>query len=214
MPTLLYIDTTAQIATIAIACNNNVISLHHHNAKEQAAVINTLIDEVCTKANISLSNLDALVVCAGPGSYTGLRVSLSTAKGIAFALDKPLICLNKLDIIAAHYPYPQKAVALKARTGEYYFAQYTNNETAFAPNHIFAQELSDFIKNDTILVTDDAETLAPNYKTAPWSEVDFAEQTDWLTLAHQRFAAQVFDDTAYAEPFYLKAAYTTQAKPK
>jgi tRNA threonylcarbamoyladenosine biosynthesis protein TsaB len=85
MPNLLYIDTSASKATVALSQEGRITAVRtHDNANEQAAVLNIMINNVLEEASCNLDQVDALCVCAGPGSYTGLRVGLSTAKGIAF----------------------------------------------------------------------------------------------------------------------------------
>lgn len=217
MSTLLYIDTSAATATIALSANGTLIALRrHHQAQEQAAVINLLIEDLLQEASLQLRELDALCVCAGPGSYTGLRVGLSTAKGIAYALDKPLMLFNKLELIArdftAQHTDTPVLVALKARLGEYFVAGYdaTCTETT-APQHLFEAGLNTLLQDPgALLVSDTDITYAGPKAMLP---ADYAADMDsWIPDATARFTAGRFDDLAYSEPFYLKAAFTTQSK--
>lgn len=214
MPNLLYIDTSAALATIAISADGRVKAIStHHNAHEQAAVLNTMIRDALDQCGFEMGSIDAINVCAGPGSYTGLRVGLSTAKGIAYAKDIPLLLFNRLDLIAWEQDQ-QKAVAvlLKARAGEYFLATYrAGGEAEKQSQHIFAQDLAAFAGQDLLFVTDDDTlSLTGNYKI-----IDTAHPVNldkWILHAEQRFGLGQFDDLAYSEPFYLKAAYTTQSK--
>lgn len=218
MSTLLYIDTSAATATVALSANGSLLAIRrHHNAQEQAAVLNLLIEEILKESGLTLNETDAVCVCAGPGSYTGLRVGLSTAKGICYALDKPLLLFNKLELIARDCNTLQNAavltVALKARLGEYFVAGYDKtNHTLLAPQHIFEAGLAEILAGTPgVLVTDtDIAYPAGTTVTLP---ADYALNVDtWITFAETRFAAQQFDNLAYSEPFYLKAAFTTQSK--
>jgi tRNA threonylcarbamoyladenosine biosynthesis protein TsaB len=214
MPTLLYIDTSASKATVALSQEGKTVAIRtHDNANEQAAVLNVMINNVLEEASLTIDNVDAICVCAGPGSYTGLRVGLSTAKGIAYVKDIPLMLFNRLDLIA--WGQDKKApfaIALKARNGEYFFATYTDQGArGNPPQHLFEQDLVAYASQDLLFITDDIDFSASQHK-----EMIDANHTlnmnRWITHAGKRFSLKQFDDLAYSEPFYLKAAYTTQSK--
>lgn len=214
MPKLLFIDTSAAIATVALSVNERVVSIRRHeNAQEQAAKINYLIKEVLDESSISFEGLDGVCVCAGPGSYTGLRVGLSTAKGIAYAHDLPLLLFNKLDLLAAQQKVTADfLIALKARTAEYFMAVYDagGNQTK-EPQHAFADDLISIAGENTFFYTDDIDFTVSN-KVVFLEDSNTLDVAVWLEKALQRFDKKDFDDLAYSEPFYLKAAYTTQSK--
>ena len=218
MSTLLYIDTSAATATIALSANGSLRAIRkHHNAQEQAAVINLLIEDMLNTCELTLDQVDALCICAGPGSYTGLRVGLSAAKGIAYALDKPLMLFNKLELIAldfrAQHPDNRLTIALKARLGEYFAAGYdAAGNTLLEPQHIFETELSSLLEQPQGLLVTDTDIAYPS-GTSVQIPADYSVNIDtWIPAAIARFSAQQFDDLAYSEPFYLKAAFTTQSK--
>jgi tRNA threonylcarbamoyladenosine biosynthesis protein TsaB len=213
MPNLLYIDTSASTATVALSAHGSIKAiLTHENAHEQAAVLNQMIATVLSRASCTLSDVDALCVCAGPGSYTGLRVGLSTAKGLAYVKDIPLMLFNRLDLLAwaqtEEHPF---AITLKARAGEYFFATYTSEgEQLTTPQHIFEQELTPFAAQQILFITDDEELNTSNKKMIT---SDTAIPMDsWIPKAEACFERKQFDNLAYSEPFYLKGAYTTQSK--
>lgn len=214
MPYLLYIDTSGKVATVALSSGHTApVVRTHHNANEQAAVLNAMINEVLIAAGIQLKDIDAFCVCAGPGSYTGLRVGLSTAKGMAYALDKPLMLFNSLDLAALEYKGAKPfALAWKAREGEYFFAQYDDNaRQKMAPGHIFKAELEEITGTEKLLIiTDDEHLDAKDVKRIAGPGA--VNINLWIPVAEERFAAKQFDDLAYSEPFYLKAAYTTVSK--
>jgi tRNA threonylcarbamoyladenosine biosynthesis protein TsaB len=215
MPTILLIDTAAAVATIGLAEDGKILAIRHHErAMEQAAVVNTLIEEVVTAADRSLDHIDAVAVCAGPGSYTGLRVGLSMAKGLCFALDKPLMLFDRLSLIALDFVATEDiAVILKARQGEYFAAFFNNKLEALAiPKHYYEDELLQYLANFSgSIVTDNSPddlfgtgiNLDTNYRV---------EAEKWASWATARYTQGTFDDIAYSEPFYLKPAYTTQSK--
>lgn len=214
MPNLLYIDTSASKATVAFSQEGKTVAVRtHDNANEQAAVLNIMINNVLEEASCTMDNIDAICVCAGPGSYTGLRVGLSTAKGIAYVKDIPLILFNRLDLIAwGQNKKTPFAIALKARNGEYFFATYTDKGMQNnPPQHLFEEDLVVHVSQDLLFITDDVEFSVSQHK-----EVIDANYTlnmnSWIAHAEQRFSLKQFDDLAYSEPFYLKAVYTTQSK--
>jgi tRNA threonylcarbamoyladenosine biosynthesis protein TsaB len=214
MPNLLYIDTAASKATVALSQEGRTVAIRtHDNANEQAAVLNIMINNVLEEASCVMDNIDALCVCAGPGSYTGLRVGLSTAKGIAYVKDIPLMLFNRLDLIAWGQNKKEPfAIALKARNGEYFFAAYTNKEMqSDPPQHLFEQDLIPYVTQGLFFITDDTDFSVSQHKEV--IDANYTLDMDsWIAHAEKRFSLNQFDDLAYSEPFYLKAAYTTQSK--
>lgn len=214
MPNLLYIDTSASKATVALSQEGRTVAIRtHDNANEQAAVLNIMINNVLEEASCVMDNIDAICVCAGPGSYTGLRVGLSAAKGIAYVKDIPLMLFNRLDLIAWGQNKKEPfAIALKARNGEYFFATYTDKGTQNnPPQHLFEQDLVAYTSQGLLFITDDAEFSVSQHKEV--IDANYTLDMDsWIAHAGKRFSLNQFDDLAYSEPFYLKAAYTTQSK--
>ena len=101
MSLILNIDTATENAQVSLARDGHVLVLRQNNSqKDHAAFLHTAISELVHEAAIALQELDAVAVTAGPGSYTGLRVSMASAKGICYALKKPLICLSTLELLA------------------------------------------------------------------------------------------------------------------
>ncbi|WP_118974580.1 tRNA (adenosine(37)-N6)-threonylcarbamoyltransferase complex dimerization subunit type 1 TsaB [Taibaiella koreensis] len=212
MPDLLYIDTSGKTATVAVSRKDQPVLLRRMpDAREQAAILNLVISEALDAAGTALDRLNAIAVCAGPGSYTGIRVGLSTAKGLAFALEKPLMLFNHLDLLAAQYGgQGALVIALKARAGEYFYARYHDDGSiAEPPAHRFEEEIGD--PGEEWLLTDEPALLPGARRIQPDTAAGI-DMPSWVALAEERFARAAFDDLAYSEPFYLKAAYTTQSK--
>ncbi len=212
MPRLLYIDTSANTTTVAYSINSRIAGLsRNENSREQAASLSPMIMEVLQVAGSRPADVDAFCVCAGPGSYTGLRVGLSTAKGLAYALEKPLMLFNRMQLLAAEYRSTAITdIVLKARAEEYFFAAYGNDLSEIhTPQHVTHNMLEKLLSG-AHLVTDVEELNASQVtRILPNHYVDVS---CWLELAEVRYDKGLFDDLAYSEPFYLKEAYTTTSK--
>lgn len=101
MALLLHIDTSTEHASICVSRDNTILGLEESkDQKQHASFVQPAIANIIKEASITLNGVDAISVAAGPGSYTGLRVGLASAKGLCYALGKPLIMVNTLQIIA------------------------------------------------------------------------------------------------------------------
>src|ERR1700749_691771 len=99
--TILQIETATTVCSVALAKDGKVLAFKQLDERNiHAEVITLFIDELITTSNITYSDLDAVAISSGPGSYTGLRIGVSTAKGLCFALDKPLIAVETLEAMA------------------------------------------------------------------------------------------------------------------
>lgn len=216
---LLHIDTSTDTGTIAIAGDGLVLSVRTNTeSRNHAATINIMIEEVLTEAGISMQVLSAIVVCAGPGSYTGLRIGLATAKGICYALNLPLLLNNRLTLLSyqaskkAPETYTNYIALLLAREKEYFIAAYDNDfNCTIEPQHITEDQLTDIINTThrTLLITD---VINNNILlNVPDLTIDTATKLDlipWAYYAFSEFKCNNIVNLSTAEPFYLKQAYT------
>lgn len=223
MSNLLFIDTSGTQAQIGIFSERNKWSTFHHDEPNtQISIINTTIEDLLQKANINLKELQAICVCAGPGSYTGLRVGLGVAKGLAYALEIPILLFDRLQLIAQSFSDKKegknsnKLLVLKARKDEYFMGYFDEqNKIINEPQHILKEDLLNFVKNinnSTLMITDEEEINLP-FSTIIAKDLELNFES-WKVLADERIENQNFDDIAYSEPFYLKAAYLTTPKNK
>ena len=212
MSLILFIDTAYTHTHIALGDETGILAEKlHEQANEQAALLNTMIADLLAGKGLRVNEIAAVAVNGGPGSYTGLRVGMGVAKGICFALDKPLMVFNKLELLESRET--DLLLILKARAGEVFAFARENGETILAPQHIFYENFDWTTFEMLQLFTDDLAVmeLRSNTKTLKSHILDMS---DWRTVAWNRFAGKDFDDTAYAEPFYLKSAFTTSPKKK
>ncbi len=137
---VLGLDTATLTSGIAVVDDGHVLAEGRHDASGRSADLLVAIDEVCKRAGIAPMQLDAIAVGAGPGSFTGLRIGMATAKGIAFAAGKPLWAVSSLAALA--YGHPGFVVAvLDARKAEVYAGCYRDGillgvERVLPPNAV------------------------------------------------------------------------------
>lgn len=219
---ILLIDTSGQNCNIGLARDGQILAVvQHQDQKTQAASINLMIEQLCTQLSVPLNTIDAFAVCSGPGSYTGLRIGMSTAKGLAFALKKPLIVHDKLELIAVQSiekedRYWNYVSIINARTDEFFAAVYDADlQIIRGPKHYTTDELKKVVAelpiNATGLFGDQAALTALGDGVYVEEEIDFAI---WALWCANSFEEQNFEDVAEAVPFYLKEVYIHKSREK
>lgn len=219
---ILLIDTSGQNCTIGMVRDGQLAgALVHNDQKTQAAAINVMIEQLSSQFQLVLANIDAIAVCSGPGSYTGLRIGMSTAKGLAFALNKPLIVHTKLELIALQSTQTDDSfwnyvAIITARPGEFFAAVYdADMELIEAPQHYETKDLKTMIEalpiNATGVFGDANAIAALGDLVSLQSEINFAIWAQW---AARSFEMQNFEDVAEAVPFYMKEVFIHPAKQK
>jgi tRNA threonylcarbamoyladenosine biosynthesis protein TsaB len=222
MAYILHIDTSGEKGLVALAMDG-VLKAREETmtARDHASSINIMIDRVVKQAGVELSQVDALAVVGGPGSYTGLRIGLATAKALCYVLEKPLMLHNKLMLLALQYTVGKKendyssfASILPARHEEYFFAQYTGTGEALVnPTHILSAELVELLAGDIgkMLLTGIAADGAEYINALDGVEYRENEAIDlgyWCLKGREDFDCHRFVNVASTEPFYLKQVYT------
>lgn len=223
MATFLLIYTATAHASVCLSKNGLVLGcLETTDQKSHASFIQPAIETLCKQTGVVLSSIDAIAISLGPGSYTGLRVGMATAKGIAYALDKPLIGINTLQIMAAaakhKYHNHQSSICalLDARRMEVFTGIYSHNlepittSTALILN---AQSFENELANAAILfVGDGAEKFKAicNHPNAHFDTTLSCGASDMMTLTENAFTLTDFLDLAYSEPLYIKAFHDTR----
>jgi tRNA threonylcarbamoyladenosine biosynthesis protein TsaB len=215
---LLHIDTSTDTGSVAVGGDGKLLAFRTNiETRNHAATLNVMINGVLADARITLQQLNGVVVCAGPGSYTGLRIGMATAKGLCYALDIPLLLDNRLTLLA-YNAYKQNSNAsqyislLYAREKEYFIAAYDTNFTCILqPQHIMQEQLNVLIKktpNTTIItnVPDIANMLTvSNLRIFQDSQINFDL---WVSYAFEQYQCSNIVNLASAEPFYLKQVFT------
>jgi tRNA threonylcarbamoyladenosine biosynthesis protein TsaB len=221
MSYILLIETSTVVCSAAIACKGNVVAIRESREKlSHAGQLTMFIESIMKETGISFNQLDAIAVSKGPGSYTGLRIGVSTAKGICYALDKPLIAIGTLVSMARGFVQSNRAMIGKndllcpmidARRMEVYLSVFDSGlaliketEAVVIDEHLFGQELD---KQIIWFFGDGAPKCRGLLSNQPNVRIvdDFFPSSSFLAgMAEEAFNSKQFVDTAYFEPFYLK----------
>lgn len=225
---ILNIETATPVCSVAIGENGQVLAERMLKGRQtHAAKLTLLIQECLTEVGIKLQDLDAVAVSHGPGSYTGLRIGLSTAKGLCYTLDKPLITIKTLAALAnvtkINFPTENAVYCpmIDARRMEVYTAIYDNDGNELVETQPLIVENEDFFEsyfknNQTVIFSGDGSIKCQSMITNP--NAKFVEQENsavgMLALAEAKYAKGIFADLAYSSPFYLKSPNITKPKKK
>lgn len=229
MALLLHIETSDKLCSAALSDNDRLIALKSgQGERAHASMLTVIINELIKENGISSESLDAVSVSMGPGSYTGLRIGVSAAKGMCYALGKPLIAVNTLlamasGMIEAVAGMDDKILLcpmIDARRMEVYNAVYNSglNEVVSTRATIVDETtFSELLKSSKIIFAGSgAEKCKSVIGTANAIYLDnFNCQASFLVpLASRMFDEKKFVDTAYFEPYYLKDFIATTASKK
>jgi tRNA threonylcarbamoyladenosine biosynthesis protein TsaB len=217
MALILNIDTAVDVASICFAKDGKVLSVaRNESQKDHASWLHISIKEIFEKNNLELRSVDAIAVTGGPGSYTGLGIGMATAKGICFALNKSLISLNTL-LVMANAAKDESTDLLcpmiDARRMEVFTAIYTKGlEIVKEPAAITLNENSFdeyFSKNNICFFGNGSNKFQAIEKNSRAFFRDIkTDASSMISLSEISFAEKKFADLAYAEPLYLKEFYT------
>ena len=233
MSRILLIETATEVCSAAIAVDGLVVAIAEElQATSHAALLTLQIDDCVRRSGIDLAALDAIAVSRGPGSYTALRVGASVAKGLCYALDKPLIAIDTLQALAwasressssvHRLPSTVYIPMLDARRQEVWLAVYDAQLNMIAPEQPLIIENNSF-ENFICQVLPDASNVvfvisgngSAKVENVPMPENTVLDTTKkcsaryLATLCEQFFQQSDFQDVAYFEPFYMKAPNIT-----
>ncbi len=223
MSLILSIDTAIDIAHICIARDGVILAEASNNdQKEHGAFLQPAINQMLEKAGIEMSSLNAVAVVAGPGSYTGLRVGMASAKGICYALKKPLISLNTLAVLTEAAIMTSELTMpdfdglycpmIDARRMEVFTAVYNNNREPVIPPVALVLNETSFanimLKYNILYFGNGAikwKNIVKN-SNAHFMEIS-GNVLAMSKLAAHKFRLQQFANLAYEQPYYLKEFY-------
>lgn len=214
---ILNIETSTKNCSVSLSKQGEIISL-----KEQAEQnfthsekLHLFIDEVLKEAAVSYKELSAVALSKGPGSYTGLRIGTSTAKGLCFALDIPLIALDSLTALARQVTSKDGLIVpmIDARRMEVYTAIFDENYNKKSEIQALIIDETSFseISKKTYFIGDGAakcKEILTKENFIFLDDVLYPSSGEMGILSFEKFQAQEFENIAYFEPFYLKEFFT------
>ncbi|MCM1450292.1 MAG: tRNA (adenosine(37)-N6)-threonylcarbamoyltransferase complex dimerization subunit type 1 TsaB [Clostridiales bacterium] len=226
MATILNIDTSTHVCSVALSSDGMII--HHcedFQGMNHATLLSGFIKQCLDVASTHGMKLDAIAVSLGPGSYTGLRIGLSEAKGLAYALDIPLIGIDTLMLMAVHImfnvdvePDALFAPMIDARRMEVYTAVYDmmlNPLTPPTPLILEPDSYEKYLHDHKVYFGGDGSVKARSVIQSPnfiWVEDVNPLAVDMAALADKAYMNRQFLDLAYSVPNYLKEYQATKPK--
>ena len=223
MAYILNLETATKNCSVSISNNDKIIASKEIATQgfAHAENLHVFISDVLQQAQISLNDLHAIAVSKGPGSYTGLRIGVSAAKGLSYALNIPLIAIDTLEILAHQLKNVEGLIVpmLDARRMEVFMGIYNSNYELIQPVNaeiIDENSLVNFSDNlhligDGALKCSDILT-ASNFKYYP--EILYPSANQMGEIAYKKFETNQFEDVAYFEPYYLKDFVLTTSSKK
>lgn len=227
MPVILNIETSTNVCSVALTAEGMVLA-HRENfdGRNHAALLSEFIKHCLDFAHDKEMDLEAVAVSMGPGSYTGLRIGLSEAKGLAYALNIPIIGVNTLELLATEVMFELAdldgselfAPMIDARRMEVYTAVYDmalQPVMGQQPLILDADSYSDLLAGNKVLMFGDGSTKAREVITNPNAVFvpDIVPLAQGMTaLAERAYSRREFIDTAYSTPNYIKEFQATRPR--
>ena len=221
MSLILNIDTAEQQASVCLAADGTSLLMRQNdNQQDHAAWLHSAIDSLFRELAISLNQLDAVAVAAGPGSYTGLRVGMSAAKGLCYALQVPFITVNSLLLQAAAVaPADTELIwpMIDARRMEVFTAIYSCDlQELAAPQAMILDKsvIRQMAAAKTVTCCGSGSLkLQPDMVPANCNILHVRADAGHLAaLAHAKWIKNELSDAAYTEPVYVKEFYSPERK--
>ena len=223
MERIILIETSTALCSVALAEDGAITAYRESSAaKAHASLTAVFVQEVLQERGIKLEDCDAVCVSMGPGSYTGLRVGVSTAKGLCFGSGKPLIAVGTLDTLVAQTETPTDfkyiVPMIDARRMEVYAAVFENDKqiSATAPAIIDENSFVEYLEQGPVLFIGDGAGKCADVIKQP--NAHFCQchpkASSMLAPAMKAYKEKRFEDVAYFEPFYLKEFVATVSKKK
>ena len=233
MALILNLETSSENCSVSIAENGVVLgSMQCSENKSHASVLTVLIQELLLKHSVRFNQLDAIAVSKGPGSYTGLRIGVSVAKGLCYGAAKPLIAINTLRSMMYGIKYDTEnfeekfsddtvfCPMLDARRLEVYMATFTKNGemlTTTSAEIISETSLDEVLSKSQVVFFGSGANKCKDiikHPNAVFIEGFEVKANHMSLLAEESFRRNKFEDVAYFEPFYLKDFVATLPKRK
>ena len=224
MALILNIETATKNCSVSVSKNGEILALKELNNGNysHAEVLHPFIVDVLEEANSTSQEIDAVAVSKGPGSYTGLRIGVSAAKGLCFAFDKPLISIETLKSLAHSVSIDNGVIIpmLDARRMEVYAAVFNADYDSI--REIKAEILDEtsfleYLENQKVYFLGDGAQKCKElitHKNAVFVDDKFPSAKEMAELSYDKYKKNDIEDVAYFEPFYLKDFVVIPEKKK
>ncbi len=220
MSYFLCIETATPVCSVALFKDTNLVAFKESKVKNShSELVTVFIRDLMIENNLAHTDLSAVAVSKGPGSYTGLRIGVSTAKGLCYALDIPLIAIPTLKSIAwgaakNYQPVNINPVLfcpmIDARRMEVYSAIFDSGLHVIRETKaeiLEATSYADYLKDNTVVFLGDGSLKFKDLMEHPhavFSALFYPSATDMAALVYEAYQKKSFEDVAYFEPYYLK----------
>lgn len=227
MACLLSIETSTSVCSVALSCNGGILfEKSSFEGPSHAALLGVFVEEALTCLKSKSLKLDAVAVSGGPGSYTGLRIGVSMAKGLCFGYGIPLLNISTTEVMAAkavkeqNDPQALYCAMLDARRMEVYAAVYTSDlqiVREVSADIVTSETYASYLQDKNVYFFGNGAGKCKEVIVS--SRAVFMENihplaVEMIPLAEKAFANHQFEDVAYFEPFYLKEFVATVPKNK
>lgn len=215
---ILCIETSGINCSVAVARNGEVIAEESENKGKftHAETLHLFIEKVLADTKLPMNHIDAIAISGGPGSYTGLRIGVSAAKGLCFALNIPLISVSTLQILATQINDSQFIIPmLDARRMEVYSAVFGQNHNELENTQakiLDKNSYEEWLNKGKVTFLGDGATKFStlcNHPNAIFVSDKYPQAKDMIPYATEKYENACFEDVAYFEPNYLKPFHTT-----
>ncbi len=227
MALILNIETSETICSVALAMDNELIAIKESaEERSHAKLVTVFIEEIFNELKYTLHDLDAVAVTKGPGSYTGLRIGVSTAKGLCYGLNIPLISVGTLTALAnatintEKYNNHKFCPMIDARRMEVYSAIYSSDLSKIkdvSADILTNKSYSSFLESNKIVFVGSGSAKFSeilNNNNAIFNTDIVASAKNMIEVSYSNFKSQKFEDVAYFEPYYLKNFIAIKPKNK
>lgn len=213
MALILNIETATKNCSVALAKDGETLAIREIATQNfsHAEKLHVFIEELFAEINFKLQDLNAIAVSQGPGSYTGLRIGVSAAKGLCYALSVPLIAVDTLELLARKISVTDGIIVpmIDARRMEVFgtFFDTNFNKIRETKAEIIDETSYQDISETMHLIGDGAmkfKAVLTDAKFQYYPELEFPSANEMASVSFQKFQNNQFEDVAYFEPFYLK----------
>jgi len=214
MTLILNIETSTKVCSVSLGLDGELIALKEESSDKyiHSEKLNLFIEDLFTQVEYTLKDLNAICITKGPGSYTGLRIGVSCAKGLCYALDIPLISIDSLTVLASGYSSTQSVNSsthiipmIDARRMEVYTATFNSQgEILDSISAKIIDSESFDLNKEIVLIGDGAKKCSDVIPKNATIENYLSNSQGMVQLSFERYNQEEFEDVAYFEPFYLK----------